>query len=115
VADVSLVSFRDRPVLAANSPGKFYDSLATGTPVVVTNPGWTKRFVQTHNCGWYVPPEAPDALASRLRRLLNTPKRLRETSQNARRVARQHFDRTEIMDRYADLIARVERKIISNS
>lgn len=115
VADVSLVSFRDRPVLAANSPGKFYDSLATGTPVIVTNPGWTKRFVQTYDCGWYVPSEAPDALANQLRRLLNTPDRLRETSRNARRAARQHFDRAEIMNRYADLIARVERKTVSNS
>ena len=107
IADVSLVSFLDRPVLAANAPGKFYDSLATGTPVVVTNSGWTKRFVQTHDCGWYVPPETPTALVNRLRTVLADPPLLNTAGQNARTAARQYFDRAEIMNRYAKLIQQV--------
>jgi glycosyltransferase involved in cell wall biosynthesis len=108
-ADLSLVSFRDQPVLAANSPGKFFDSLATGTPVLVTNPGWTKRFVETHDCGWYVPPESPERLATQLRRLLNGPKRLKEKGENAQSIARERFNRAQLMDRYADLVNRVRR------
>lgn len=107
VADVSLVSFVDRPVLAANSPGKFFDSLATGTPVVVTNPGWTKRFVERHECGWYVPPESPDRLAARLEAVLDAPDALAEAGRNARSVARQQFVRNTIMDRYANLLEQV--------
>ncbi len=108
-ADLSLVSFIDRPVLAANSPGKFFDSLATGTPVVVTNPGWTKRFVERHACGWHVPPESPDALAQCIASVLEAPDALTAASQNAREVARQRFVRSEMMDRYAALVERVER------
>jgi glycosyltransferase involved in cell wall biosynthesis len=108
-ADLSFVSFIDRPVLAANSPGKFFDSLATGTPAVVTNPGWTKRFVEQHSCGWYVPPESPEALAHRVRSVLESPDERSAASQNAREVARQRFARSEMMDRYAALIERVER------
>jgi glycosyltransferase involved in cell wall biosynthesis len=108
LADVSLVSFLDRPVLAANSPSKLYDSLATGTPVVVTNPGWTKQLVERHACGWYVPPESPTRLARRLRRLLDTPDRLEEAGRNARTVARQQFDRAELMDQYASLVDNVK-------
>ncbi len=104
VADVSLVSFRDRPVLAANSPGKFYDSLAVGTPVVVTNPGWTQRFVDRHQCGWSVPPESPIALANQLRALLDAPDRLATAGRRGRTVARQKFDRAAIMDEYAALV-----------
>jgi len=113
-ADLSLVSFIDRPVLASNSPGKFFDSLATGTPVVVTNPGWTKRFVEQYACGWSVPPESPDALADRLRTVLDAPDALAAAGQNARAVARRHFDRAERMDRYARIVeragGRVERR-----
>jgi glycosyltransferase involved in cell wall biosynthesis len=108
-ADLSLVSFIDRPVLAANSPGKFFDSLATGTPVVVTNPGWTKRFVERHACGRHVPPESPDALAQCIASVLEAPGELTAASQNAREVARQRFVRSEMMDRYAALVERVER------
>jgi glycosyltransferase involved in cell wall biosynthesis len=111
LADLSLVSFLDRPVLAANSPSKLYDSLATGTPVVVTNFGWTKRVVETYNCGWYVPPEAPDVLAKHLRMLLDAPERLKAAGQNARAMARQQFDRSAILNRYINLIDRIERSL----
>jgi len=105
-ADVSLVSFINRPVLASNSPGKFFDSLATGTPVVVTNPGWTKRFVERHGCGWAVPPESPDALADRLQSVLASPDALTTAGRNAHDVARQRFDRAAMMDRYAEIAER---------
>jgi glycosyltransferase involved in cell wall biosynthesis len=107
-ADLSLVPFIDRPVLAANSPGKFFDSLATGTPVTVTNPGWTKRFVERHSCGWYVPPESPDALASCLQSVLDAPDHLAAAGRNARAAARRRFVRSEILDRYATLVERVK-------
>ena len=105
-ADLSLVSFLDRPVLAANAPGKFFDSLATGTPVVVTNPGWTKRFVKEHDCGWFVPPESPGHLASALHAILASPPSLAAAGRAARTVAHRRFDRSRLMDRYAALIER---------
>ena len=66
LADVSVVSFLNLPVLDANSPAKLYDSLAVGTPVVVTNQGWTKALVEQHGCGWYVPAGDAQALAAQL-------------------------------------------------
>jgi glycosyltransferase involved in cell wall biosynthesis len=109
VADLSLVPFLDRPVLAANAPSKFFDSLSVGTPVVVTNPGWTKRFVRRYQCGWSVPPESPGALASRLHALLDAPAVLGTAGQNAQRAARRHFDRADILHRYARLVEAVGR------
>mgnify|MGYP006280599797 CR=1 FL=1 len=104
VADLSLVPFLDRPVLAANAPSKFFDSLSTGTPVIVTNPGWTKRFVSRHDCGWFVPPESPDALAARVRTLLDRPEVLTAAGDRGRAVARRRFDRADILHRYARLV-----------
>ena len=103
-ADLSLVPFLDRPVLAANAPSKFFDSLAAGTPVVVTNPGWTRRFVERHGCGWFVPPEAPGALADRTRAVLAAPDARARAAQNAREAARRHFNRTRMLDRYTALL-----------
>ncbi len=108
LADVSLVSFLDRPVLTTNSPGKLYDSLATGTPVVITNPGWTKRLVEQHECGWYVPPESPNRLAHQLQHVFETPNDLEKAAANARITARQRFDRAELMDQYARLVDNVK-------
>ncbi|WP_460501266.1 glycosyltransferase, partial [Hymenobacter agri] len=96
LAEVSVVSFLGLPVLDANSPAKLYDSLAVGTPVVVTNAGWTKALVEQHACGWYVPAGAPEALAARLRQLLAQLPLLAAAGSNGRAFAQQHFDRQQL-------------------
>lgn len=95
-ADVSVVSFISKPVLDTNSPAKFYDSLAVGTPVVVTNPGWTKQFVEEHRCGWYVPAGQPQALAERLAAMLSNSEELQAAGQRGLIAARQLFDRQQL-------------------
>ena len=93
LATVSLVSFLDRPVLGTNAPAKLFDSLAAGTPVIVTNPGWMTRLVHRHNCGWAVPPSAPAALANRISRVLAAPKAATAAGQNGASLAHARFDR----------------------
>ncbi|ALD21838.1 glycosyltransferase family 4 protein [Hymenobacter sp. DG25A] len=96
LAAVSVVSFLEMPVLDANSPAKFYDSLAVGTPVIVTNQGWTKAFVEQHGAGWFVPAGQPDVLATKLLELLAQPEKLQAAGQRGQQAARQLFDRQQI-------------------
>ena len=96
LAAVSVVSFLDLPVLDTNSPAKLYDSLAVGTPVIVTNQGWTKALVEKHGCGWYVPAEDAPALAVKLRALLAQPEALATAGANGRQLAIAEFDRQEL-------------------
>jgi len=93
LADVSVVSFLDMPVLDTNSPAKLYDSLAVGTPVVVTNRGWTRALVEQEKCGWYVPAGDAPALAARLHEALQQPNLLQEMGERGRQLARREFDR----------------------
>lgn len=104
LADLSLVPFINRPVLATNSPSKLYDSLAAGTPVVVTNPGWTKSLVEAHRCGWYVPAERPHRLAARIATLLNAPAQLRHAGLRGAALARHRFRRSDHMDRLVSVV-----------
>ena len=107
LADLSLVSFTDLPVLAANSPAKFFDSLGAGTPVLVTNTGWTKRFVEEHRCGWYAPPSNAEALAHRLDAVLADPDVLEAAGRRAAAVARQQFDRDVMAEELETIFQRV--------
>nr|WP_262904681.1 glycosyltransferase family 4 protein [Hymenobacter lucidus] len=104
LADISVVSFLDMPVLDANSPAKFYDSLAVGTPVVVTNQGWTKSFVQQYRCGWYVPGSNADALQRLLTEVLAQPDKLAEAGRNGQVVAAAQFDRQQIAQTVQDIL-----------
>lgn len=104
LADVTLVSFIDLPVLASNSPSKFFDSLGAGTPVIVTNPGWTKQFVEKHACGWYVPPGDARALSTKIAEILDSPWDLARAGVNGRRIAVQEFDRTRMASQIEQIL-----------
>lgn len=96
LASLSLVPFLDLPVLATNAPAKLFDSLAAGTPVVVTNAGWTKRLVEAEGCGWHLPLSDPTALAGRLAALLDDDAALRAAGARGARYATAHFDRRRL-------------------
>ena len=96
LADVSLVPFIDLPVLRSNSPAKFFDSLSVGTPVIVTNDGWTRSFVETHECGWYVPPQNGITLAQCISRAVDNTVLTTRAGRNGYRIARTMFDRSQM-------------------
>ncbi|SMB86962.1 glycosyl transferase group 1 [Hymenobacter roseosalivarius DSM 11622] len=96
LAEVSVVSFLNLPVLDANSPAKFYDSLAVGTPVIVTNHGWTKKWVEDYQCGWYTPAGDALTMASCISELLAIPATLKQAGEKGKTAALLHFDRNGI-------------------
>ena len=104
LAAVSVVAFLGLPVLNSNSPAKLYDSLAVGTPVIVTNAGWTKALVEQHGCGWYVPAGDADALVGQLWTLLAYPEMLAAAGVNGRQLALAEFDRQELAARVQRLL-----------
>lgn len=112
LADISIVSFRDLPVLAYNSPAKFYDSLACGTPVVVTNPGWTKAFVERHACGWYTPAGQAAALATKIKQVLSQPEDLKTAGASGAAVAKQLFDRQQLVGQVEEVLLKAASKIL---
>jgi len=105
LADVAVVSFLDLPVLDTNSPAKLYDALAVGTPVVVTNKGWTKTLVEQHGCGWYAPAGNAPALAAQLRAVLAAPAKLAEAGARGQQLALSTFDRRQLAAQMSAILA----------
>ena len=104
LASLSLVPFIDLPVLAANSPAKFFDSLAAGTPVLVTNSGWTQTFVENHQCGWHTPNAEPESMVRGIEVALSDSAELHRAGQNGRRVAYRLFDRIRMAERLESIL-----------
>jgi glycosyltransferase involved in cell wall biosynthesis len=104
LAEVAVVSFLDMPVLDTNSPAKLYDALAVGTPIVVTNKGWTKMLVEQHGCGWYTPAGDVSSLVATLRAVLADPSAREAAGQRGRALALAEFDRVEIAARMRKIL-----------
>ena len=103
-ADLSICSFIDRPVLGANAPGKLFDSLAAGTPIITTNPGWAAEMIREHRCGWTVPPDNPQALARTLTDVLTQPDELHNASHAAASLSQAHFCRKKAVTKIENCI-----------
>lgn len=108
--DVSLVSFKDLPILYTNSPNKLFDSLSAGKPIIVNSAGWTKQMVEENNCGFYVNPNKPEELVNRIKEMQNNSKQLETMGKNARKLAETKYDKTILCQQFTEIINTLESK-----
>jgi glycosyltransferase involved in cell wall biosynthesis len=103
-ADVLMTLFKDVEILATNSPNKFFDGLASGTPMIVNSPGWTKELVEDNDAGVYVPPGDGEALADAVMALADDREALERMGTNARSLAEREFGRDDMAARVLDVL-----------
>ncbi len=112
-ADVLMVLFADKPILATNSPNKFFDALATGRPVIVNSDGWTREIVECDEVGLYFPAGDGGALAEAVRRLADDAGLRERFGANARKLAESCFARDLLAERVLlTLTAAAERRTL---
>jgi glycosyltransferase involved in cell wall biosynthesis len=104
LSDVSIVSFKDLPILYTNSPNKFFDSLSAGKPIIVNSAGWTKDLVEDYNCGFYVNPNKPEELVEKIVFLMNNPIIKSDMGINSRRLAEEKYDKTILCDFFLEVV-----------
>jgi len=105
-ASCALLAFRAVPCMDTVSPNKMFDALAAGVPVVQSTQGWIKRLLEKESCGITVPSNSPEAMADAVQRLACDEKLRNTFRTNARRVARQMFDRDLLAAKMHDVLAR---------
>lgn len=106
-----IVSFRNIPILATNSPNKMFDSLSAGKPIIVNSAGWTKDLVEEENCGCFVDPEKPQDLVDALEDIANSPEKCKTWGENSRRLSIEKFDKSILSAKVADVLDMVYNRI----
>lgn len=91
--DVSIISFKDLPILYTNSPNKLFDSLSAGKPIIVNSAGWTKDLVEDYSCGYYVNPNIPSEMVDRIKFLQANSEIVVEMGKKSRELAETRFDK----------------------
>lgn len=103
-AACSLLVVRSVPFLETASPNKIFDAFAAGVPVVQTTQGWIKRLIEREQCGITVRPNDPRAMAEGVRLLVHDEDLRMRLAGNARRVARDIFDRSILAAKLRDIL-----------
>lgn len=109
ICDVSIVSFKDLPILYTNSPNKLFDSLSAGKPIIVNSAGWTKDMVNDNRCGKYVNPNNPSELMSEIKQLQENPELVEDMGRNSRLLAERKFDKSILCNQFAEIINSYEK------
>lgn len=95
-ADVATSLFIDLKPMWANSANKFFDALASGTPVAINYGGWQKEVLNESDAGIVISPDDFEKAATDLNNLITDSKRLMEVGQNAKKLAKEKFDRDKL-------------------
>jgi glycosyltransferase involved in cell wall biosynthesis len=103
-ADALMVLFADKPILATNSPNKFFDGLATGRPMIVNSDGWTRQLVEDNEAGLYFPAGDGAALADAIVKLADDKSLRTRMRANARALAEREFARDLLAERALDVL-----------
>lgn len=97
------------PALWHNSANKFFDALATSTPVLINYEGWQAELLRETKAGIVVPSDDPEAAAAALVAFLDAPERLAAARTAAGTLARTRFDRDAQAERLLDVLGAAHR------
>lgn len=95
-ADVATSLFINLKALWANSANKFFDALASGTPIAINYLGWQADLLRRSGAGIVLPAEDVKAAAQDLTQFLRDAKRLQKASNAASQLALQ-FSRQNLV------------------
>ena len=104
LSKVSLVTFKDHPVLSTNSPNKMFDSFAAGVPIIQTTKGWIKDLVTDEYCGLNAEPHDSKSLADAILWLYNHEEERQRMADNALHLAKTVFNRDHLAEDYLQAI-----------
>ena len=110
-ANMSVCLFIDMPEMQPNSANKFFDALASGTPVLLNYGGWMHELVQTNKCGLAMWRKPIAEVANKVASVLIDQHWQETTSNAARYLAEQEFDRDKLALQFMNVIeAAVDNK-----
>ncbi|MCU0439561.1 MAG: glycosyltransferase family 4 protein [Raineya sp.] len=100
--DAFFISFADFKCLETCSPNKFFDGLATGKLCITNTKGWIKDLIEQEQCGFYT--ANAQEFSPIIQNFLNNPSLLKLYQENAKKVAKKHFDRNILCSKIVSLI-----------
>lgn len=105
--DATLVPLKRLDLFKGALPCKLFESMASGSTVILGIEGEAKRLVEDAEGGICVPPEDAGAVAAAIRQLRFDPELRDRLGRNARSYVMAHYDRRDIASKLESLLVQV--------
>jgi glycosyltransferase involved in cell wall biosynthesis len=106
-ADLSSQIVINIPEVWNNSANKFFDALASGTPILINSGGWQADLINAEDAGIITFGLTLNQAALKINEFLHDKNRLIRSSKNARIIAEKYFDK-------GNLVKKVEQTLLSS-
>lgn len=106
-ATMASALFIDLPEMRPNSANKFFDALASGTPIFINYGGWMNDLVKSHGCGLAMWKKPIEEVAKELNWKLYDKEWLESAGNAARTLAENDFDRDKLAGQLIEVLERV--------
>jgi len=90
-----------------NSANKFFDALASGTPIAINYGDWQADLLRETGAGIVLPPDNPAAGAELLAEFLSDTERVKAAGEAARKLAQERFSRDAMAKKVESLLLTV--------
>ena len=111
-ADLATSLVIDLPELWKNSANKFFDALASGTPVAINHQGWQADLLEKSGAGIVFPADDPNEAARQIAGLVCDKSKLSAAAEAASQLATGLFDREHLASDFIDIIQDVAKGAI---
>lgn len=106
-SDACLAILKPIPMYATVYPNKVFDYMAAGRPILLAIDGVIRQVVEEADCGIFIPPGDPQALADAIREMYNHPEHARSQGQRGREYVEKNFDRAKLAEKLLQILERM--------
>ena len=107
--DISIIVCRRSAWFKNITPTKFFDSLAMGVPVIVSDMGGLKDIIERYRCGIVVDERNPEKVAEAIKKMIENPALRHEMVLNGLRAIKESYNwermKTRLLNVYSKLIS----------
>ena len=103
-ADLALSLFKPIEAMWKNSANKFFDAIASSTPVAINYEGWQKDLIEMEKCGVILNPRDPADSSDRINDFLNNRADYEVATSSTVNLATGKFSRDNVFDRIHEAI-----------
>lgn len=104
-ADMAASLFIDLPEMQPNSANKFFDALASGTPILINYGGWQHELIKAYQCGLAMWRNPIEEVAEEISKKIQDAHWLAKAGGSARMLAEKEFDRDKLALRFYKVLA----------
>jgi glycosyltransferase involved in cell wall biosynthesis len=103
-ADISISLFIDIKEMWNNSANKFFDTLASGTPIAINYLGWQADIINNSGAGLILPPSDALLSAKTINQAITNKEWLITSGCSAKKIALRDFDRDKLAEKFEQVL-----------